>query len=171
MFLPSRSVSVDTNMFAGQNIYGTQAQGATRTLGSASITIPTNAVRDLRGDLTINAGKPAGMMSRRHSSDDVDGTGKSYLDTNNLSMLNDILSPSTPPSPTFSKHMGRQQPSTPPPSHAQPPAVRSQSTNNPSNPWHSDKSLSLAFISSPPNGASAEILPFSLVSFNRVSTR
>jgi hypothetical protein len=140
--------------FGGAGGGGIQA-AQNRQHASASITIPTNAVR--------------AIQNRRHSSDDVNES-KSFLDTNNLSMLNDILSPATPPSPSFSKHMP-PTPQTFANNNNGTAAVRSQSTNQPSNPWHSDQSLALAFVSSPPNTTSQEVLPLSLVSFNHTQTQ
>ena len=95
-------------------------------------------------------------MARRHSSGDASNgrrTTGSFSDGNHLSMINDILSPSTPPSPSFAKRGDN-------------PTGRSHSTTQPSNPWGGDNSRGLAFVSSPPNAVASEFLPVNLVPKN-----
>ncbi|GMH90333.1 hypothetical protein TrST_g1364 [Triparma strigata] len=145
LFQPGRSLSVGDHMLrnskADQLFNGTFQ--TTRSNTSTSITIPTNAAKEL-------------IMARRHSSGDASNgrrTTGSFSDGTHLSMINDILSPSTPPSPSFAKRGDN-------------PTGRSHSTTQPSNPWGGDNSRGLAFVSSPPNAVASEFLPVNLVPKN-----
>ncbi|GMH71840.1 hypothetical protein TrLO_g12879 [Triparma laevis f. longispina] len=150
LFQPGRSVSVGDNMLRNPKVdlSFNNTYNVRNTPHSTSITIPTNAAKEL-------------MMARRHSSDDggrrTTGSFTGSENGNHLSMINDILSPSTPPSPSFAKHRANSSNN---------PTGRSHSTTQPSNPWGGDNSRGLAFVSSPPNAVASEFLPVNLVPKN-----
>ena len=154
LFQPGRSLSVGDNMLSGNRMGlggNPPDQPYQFKRSTASVTIPTNAVKELH-------------LMRRHSSEDGNSLGRRRTNTNSfdnthgpagVSILNDLLSPSTPPSPSFAKH----------PSNS-----RANSTTAPSNPWGGDNSRGLAFVSSPPNSQPSDILPGSLVPQNQQIT-